>query len=160
MRIPRLATALALLSLLLTACGGGDSSGSDPTTATTAATTSTTSTATTATTAPTSTTATTASTAPSEPLEITVIANALAFDTDVITIKAGQEVTVTLNNKDSTADDGHNIHFFVGERDILTPIEEAPSVDSVTFTIDTPGEYDFFCDTHLVEMQGKLIVES
>jgi len=159
MRIPRLATALALLSLLLAACGGGDSSGSDPT----AATTSTTSTATTATTVPTSTTATTASTAstaPSEPLEITVIANALAFDTDVITIKAGQEVTVTLNNKDSTADDGHNIHFFVGERDILTPIEEAPSVDSVTFTIDTPGEYDFFCDTHLVEMQGKLIVES
>ncbi|MCO5176248.1 MAG: cupredoxin domain-containing protein [Thermomicrobiales bacterium] len=69
------------------------------------------------------------------------------FDPEVITVAAGTTVTWT-NNDHFT----HNVQVEDGEVMIMKP------GDSVTFTFDTPGTYDFTCTYHPHDMQGQVIV--
>jgi plastocyanin len=148
---------VAALSLIAAACG--DDSGTPTTAATTVATT----VASTSTTAgaATTTTAGTATTVPSGgSQEVVIIAVGGAYDPDQVTIKAGQEVVVTFTDNDTGADEPHNIHFQIGDSHYFTPINtSAPSTETLTFTVDTPGEYPYWCDTHPTELTGTLIVE-
>ena len=158
-----LALALALVAV---ACGdsGGDTteatSAAAPTS--TAAPATTTAPATTA--APTTTMGSTATTegttGPSgDAIEIFVVTQGDRFDTKEIVVTAGQEVTITVDDRDTETDEPHNFHVRAGDFNIFTMIEEAPNTQTITFTIDTPGVYEFFCDTHAETMFGTFIVE-
>lgn len=157
----RLLPMILALMLLGAACGGSDSG--DETTTTAAATTTTAAPGTT-TTAPAATTTTaagTTTTAGGGGVELTIAAeDSEGFTRDRLEAPAGVEVTVTFQNKDVGSGEPHNWHLRTDTDDWFTPINDAPSTDSVTFTIDTPGEYEYFCDTHLVAMKGTFIATS
>ncbi|HEX5630322.1 MAG TPA: cupredoxin domain-containing protein, partial [Acidimicrobiia bacterium] len=151
MKTPRwliTAAAVAVLALGVAACGDDDAAE----TTTTAAVTTTAGAATTTTAgAPTTTaagaTTTTAGSGSTDPIEITVIAKDIAFNVAEITVAAGQEVTLILDNQDLSADEGHNIHVRTTTNDYFTAIHTAPDTSEVVFTINEPGTYEFFCDT-------------
>jgi plastocyanin len=157
---------LAVLALVVAACGGGDDASDETTAATTAATTA--STAAPATTAGPATTESPATTtaggdttmAPSgDGIEINVVTRGDSFSVGEITVTAGQEVTIIVDDQDTETDDPHNFHVRAGDLNFFTKIEPAPNTQTLTFTIDTPGVYEFFCDTHAVTMNGLFIVE-
>lgn len=143
-----------VLVLLAAACGGSDSG--DETTTTAAAATTTTAAATT-TTAPAATTTTaggTTTTAGGEGVELTIAAeDSEGYTKDRLEGPAGAAITVTFQNKD-VGGEPHNWHLRTESNDWFTPITEGPDTNAITFTIDTPGVYEYFCDTHLEAMTG------
>ena len=158
MKIPKihLLVAVAVLALIAAACGGGTAdtetteapSATNPRPGTTAA-------------APGTTAAAPGTTAPPPPgggteLTIGAIDNE-GFTRDKLTAPVG-EITVTFENKDLSTGEPHNWHLFTDIGEWSTTIQEAPDTQSVSFTIDAPGEYEFTCDTHLEAMKGPLIV--
>ena len=158
-----LAAALVLTAMTLAACGDDDSADTTaaPTTtatteapATTAAPTTTEAAATTA--AP-DTTAASGGETTGTTIEVTIQGD--RFDTDEIVVKAGQEVTIVVVDKDTETDDPHNFHVRAGTENFFTMIEEAPNTQEITFTIQEPGTYEFFCDTHIETMFGTFVVE-
>ena len=72
---------------------------------------------------------------------------------------AGQEVTIVVTDKDTETDDPHNFHVRAGDQNFFTNIEPAPNTQTISFTIETAGVYEFFCDTHALTMNGEFIVE-
>ena len=80
------------------------------------------------------------------------------FDTDRLRMTAGETVTVVFDNRDAGGEP-HNWHVVVGEDEYATTIAQGPDTQEVTFTVGAAGEYTFFCDTHLGQMEGTLIVE-
>jgi plastocyanin len=87
------------------------------------------------------------------------------FTKDRLRMKAGETVTVVFKNVDSGSGEPHNWHLVtdecmpIGGDVCFTPIEEGPDTAEITFTILTPGEYPFTCDTHLTQMNGVLVVD-
>ena len=174
MRVHRvLVGALALMTTMVAACGGGDDAGGDTSATTTAATSAATA-APATTVAPATTTAPVTTEAPAttvagggdttmapsgDGVEINVITNGNAFSIDEITVEAGQEVTIIIDDRDTGTDEPHNFHVRAGSLNFFTQILDAPNTQTLTFQIDTPGVYEFFCDTHLQEMTGAFIVE-
>jgi plastocyanin len=156
---PRLLVAVAVLALIAAACGGGDTA--DETTDATPSVTNprpgTTSTAP----APDTTASAPDTTTPPPPgdgteLTIGAIDNE-GFTRDLLQAPVG-DITVTFENKDLSTGEPHNWHLITDFGEWSTTIQEAPDTQSVSFTIDTPGEYKFTCDTHLEAMNGTLIV--
>jgi len=73
-----------------------------------------------------------------------------------IKIKVGEKVKLTLNSVDMMHD------FVIDALNIRTPIVKSGETGTVEFTVDTPGEYEFYCSVgqHRANgMVGKLIVE-
>jgi plastocyanin len=87
------------------------------------------------------------------------------FSLDRLTMTAGEVVTVVFRNTDSGSGEPHNWHLVtpecvpIGGDVCFTNLEEGPDTQELTFTVNTPGEYQFVCDTHLPQMEGFLIVE-
>ena len=147
---------VAALALVVSACG--DDSGSDPTTTT--ATPTTAAPGTTQAPAATTTTAGEATTTPTGGAqEVAVLAEGGVYVPDTLTVSVG-EVEVTFTDNDLGSDEPHNIHFQIGDDHYFTPINDsAPTTETVTFTVDTPGEYEFWCDTHPGTLRGVITVE-
>ncbi len=90
--------------------------------------------------------------------EITLIAENISFDVTEMTILAGQEVTISYENKDGGV--AHNLHIQAGAAgDFSTEIVSGPTRQVLTFNISQPGTYTFICDVHPNEMRGTLIVQ-
>ncbi len=161
MRNLRALLAIFALALVVSACGGDDAGTTAATTAETTATTTTSATtlapATTA--APATTGAETTLAPTGDAVEINVTTNNDAFSLDEITVTAGQQVTIIIEDRDTGTDEAHNFHVRAGDLNFFTKILEAPNTQELTFQIDTPGVYEFFCDTHTLEMTGLFIVE-
>lgn len=168
MRHLRVLVAVMALVMAVAACGGGDDASDDTTADTTAATTGAT---TAATEAPATTTATETTDAPTttagettmapsgDVAEFEIVADGNKFSVEEIRVEAGQEVHIVINDRDTGTDEPHNFHVRAGGLNFFTEIKDAPNTQELTFVIDTPGEYTFFCDTHLAEMTGLFIVE-
>ena len=87
----------------------------------------------------------------------TVVGENIAFDTESITIAAGEEVTITFDHRDAGVP--HNFHVQAGAAgDVRSEIEEGPVTQTLTFTIDQPGSYTYVCDVHPGQMRGTLFV--
>lgn len=159
--------------LFLASCGGGTKTGEE----------------TTATTTPTE--ETTAATADvSEPAVFTIEGNdQMKFDQSSFTVKAGQEVQITLKNVGTLPKEsmGHNFVVLAPGTDLAAfggeafkakdadyiPATYASSIiahtkllgpgesDTITFTIPEAGEYEFVCSFpgHWGTMKGTIIVE-
>jgi plastocyanin len=84
--------------------------------------------------------------------EFTIVAEDLRFDLDRIIVPAGEEVTATIDNRDSGI--GHNLAVSLPDGEAATEVENGPVEQTLTFTVPEPGEYDFVCDPHATTMQG------
>ncbi len=88
-------------------------------------------------------------------------AEEVKFDTDKITVKAGEEVTVDFENGD--VDVYHNLAVYEGDGPDAAPIfngEGFPGDDERSYTFKAPkaGAYVFVCDFH-PNMKGTLVAE-
>lgn len=90
--------------------------------------------------------------------DIELVAEAIDFSRDELTVPVGEEVTVTLENRDKDVE--HNFHVLGAEDatgdEIATPITTGPDTQSVTFTVDEAGTFQFRCDIHTNVMEGRL----
>lgn len=156
----RLTALIALLALIAVGCGGGDTSDETTTTgaaaATTAAPSATTAPPAATTTAPDGGATTTIGSSDAIELEISAV-DSEGFSTSRLEVVAGAEVILTFVNKDG-GDEAHNVHVRTDTDDWFTELKQGPDTQSITFTIGTPGEYQFFCDTHSETMKGTLVV--
>ena len=106
----------------------------------------------------TSSTTTTGTTASGDDVEVTVVKmSEMKFDPDAITVGAGEEVTIDLQNDGSVE---HN--FSINDADVDHSLGAGES-DEFTFTAPTePGEYNIHCNVPGHEQAGMvatLIVE-
>lgn len=88
-------------------------------------------------------------------------ASDLSFDKDEITLTAGAETTVQLDNQDQGLP--HNFAIYEDES-AETPIfqgdiVEGPATTRYAFTAPEAGTYFFRCDVHPTQMTGTAIVE-
>ncbi len=95
-------------------------------------------------------------------ITIDLAAQNIAFDKASITVKAGSQVTINFNNKDSGiphnfsmyTDSSASQNLFKG--DTVT----GPGTTVYKFTApSTPGTYFFRCDIHPTQMTGQFIVQ-
>jgi len=84
--------------------------------------------------------------------EFTIVAEGLRFDLDRIVVPAGQEVTATVDNRDTGI--GHNFSVALDGDEAETEVKSGPIRQTLRFTIDEPGEHDFVCDPHAATMKG------
>jgi plastocyanin len=90
--------------------------------------------------------------------DVTITADALAFDTDMVRLEAGEGRTIRLVNLE---DPPHNVAIYVDEsasRSLF--VGELISRTSTVYRLPPlePGTYHFRCDLH-PEMKGSLLVE-
>jgi plastocyanin len=84
--------------------------------------------------------------------EVTIVAEDLRFDLERIVVPAGEEVTVTVDNRDQGI--GHNFAVSLPDGEAATEVESGPVEQTLRFTVPEPGEYDFVCDPHAATMEG------
>jgi plastocyanin len=86
--------------------------------------------------------------------EFTIVAEDVRFDLDRIVVPAGEEVTATIDNRDSGI--GHNLSVALPDGEAATEIEAGPVEQTLRFTVPEPGEHDFVCDPHVATMEGVI----
>ena len=92
---------------------------------------------------------------PGGPIQVT--AQEFAFNPTRIEITAGEEVTIEMTNRDEGVT--HNFHVIAGSVDEALPtFTPADGPQSLTFTIEAAGTYEFRCDVHPTTMIGALVV--
>ena len=77
--------------------------------------------------------------------EFTIVAENIEWDLDRVVVPAGQEITATIDNRDRGI--LHNLHV-KSPGDPKTELEKGPMTQTLRFTIDEPGSYEFVCDAH------------
>ena len=98
-------------------------------------------------------------TPPAASTNITLVATDNRFDQTALAVPNNERVTLTLNNRGAAL---HNWHV-TGVRDkcgqeVTTKLLTGGQQETITFTIDRPGTYDYLCDVHPVEMRGRITV--
>ena len=92
---------------------------------------------------------------------VQLVAKDLSFDTDQITLTAGAQATVELDNQDEGLP--HNLAIYEdqsAETAIFQgDIVEGPSTTEYSFTAPDAGTYVFRCDVHPTQMTGTVVVE-
>jgi plastocyanin/mono/diheme cytochrome c family protein len=105
-------------------------------------------------------TATPAGSPPAASTQITIDATDNKFDKSQLAIPAGQQVTLTFNNKGAAIHNWHllNVKDSQGQEP-QTKLLPGGQSETITFTITQPGTYQFHCDVHPTEMTGTLVVQ-
>ena len=89
---------------------------------------------------------------------ITLVGENLAFDKPTIRVPAGEQVTVTFENRDRGIP--HDLHIDAGSAgDFATKIRQGPVTQVLRFTIGKPGTYLYVREVHRTQMKGRLIVQ-
>ena len=92
----------------------------------------------------------------------TVVANNNKFDKSALEATAGQELSVTFQNKDKVK---HNLHFYDKKNGVVLAqgasgeIIDGGKSETIKFTPPGPGTFYFQCDLHPDQMNGKLTVK-
>ncbi|HEX2241332.1 MAG TPA: plastocyanin/azurin family copper-binding protein, partial [Actinomycetota bacterium] len=86
--------------------------------------------------------------APVDTTEVAAI-KSYKFEPEVIRVTRGSEITWA--NED---DFPHNVHFLTGSNATY----DLPIGESVTVTLDQPGDYYYECSIHPQQMRGKVVV--
>lgn len=92
---------------------------------------------------------------------LVLVAEDIQFDSDTLTVNAGQEVTLTFENRDAGVmhnfsvyeDSSASTSLFMG--DLITGDDTA----TYSFEAPEPGTYFFRCDVHPDQMTGTFVVE-
>jgi plastocyanin len=92
--------------------------------------------------------------------KITIVATDNKYDKTSLTVKAGQPVTLTLENKGAAIHDWHLDGVKTPDgKDINTKLIPGGQSDTITFTIPNPGTYNFECQVHPTEMKGTITAQ-
>jgi cytochrome c oxidase subunit II len=97
---------------------------------------------------------------------IDIAADMSGFDMEVVRVKVGEPVTIRLTSLDNSHHtDGGGKHQWAVDELGLDLVTGPESSNTLTFTPDKPGSYEFYCDICCggranPTMQGLLIVES
>ena len=83
----------------------------------------------------------------------TIVADNMQWDRDRVVVRAGQEITATIENRDKGIP--HNLHID-SPGDPKTELEDGIVTQTLVFTIDEPGEHRFVCDAH-PNMTGTIV---
>ena len=83
----------------------------------------------------------------------TIVADNMQWDRDRVVVRAGQEVTATIENRDKGIP--HNLHI-QSPGDPRTELDDGIVTQTLVFTIDEPGEHRFVCDAH-PNMTGTIV---
>jgi plastocyanin len=103
--------------------------------------------------------------APAVQTRLEVVMQDNFFTPSELTVKAGQTITVRLENQGQRT---HNMHiagldneYDAGADDFISEPDTFRSGDKgeIVFQIDQPGVYDFRCDFHATIMTGQITVE-
>lgn len=89
-------------------------------------------------------------------VSFTVVGGSYYFEPNLIEVNAGDTVRIVFESADMTHD------FVIDELNVRTPIVASGRSAEVEFTVDTPGEYEFYCsvtDHKARGMVGTLIVK-
>jgi plastocyanin len=78
--------------------------------------------------------------------DLEIVAENLRFDTDLLQVRAGSEVTIQVVNKDQSI--FHNFHVTDAPGEPATRLQGGPNSQKLTLRIDDVGTYSFICDTH------------
>ena len=91
---------------------------------------------------------------PADPVtELTITSTKTEFDIERFKVPVGEEITITYDNQDDGISHNWNLKGVDGGK---TELERGPSEQTATFTIDEPGEYEYICDVHPVQMKGTI----
>ena len=77
--------------------------------------------------------------------EFRIVAENIAWDLDRVVVPAAREVTATIDNRDRGI--LHNLHI-KSPGDPKTDLEKGPVTQTLRFTVELPGSYEFVCDAH------------
>jgi plastocyanin len=88
--------------------------------------------------------------------DITLLAQNVAFDLTKLNVQAGEQITITFENRDAGI--RHNLLINGPSGRIATDVEAGPVTQTLTFTIDEAGSYRFLCEVHPSVMVGELVV--
>ena len=91
---------------------------------------------------------------PDDP-DVVILAEAMAFDPDEVTVPADEPVTIVIDNRDEGVN--HNIHLPDAPAPNKTSLERGESQQALTVTLPA-GEYEFVCDIH-PNMTGTMMAE-
>ena len=75
----------------------------------------------------------------------TIVADDMEWDLDRVVVPVGEEVIATIENRDDGV--AHNLHV-KSPGDPKTELETGPVTQTLRFTIDEAGDYEFVCDIH------------
>lgn len=85
--------------------------------------------------------------------EFTIVAENMQWDKDRLVVRAGEEITATIENRDKGIP--HNLHI-ESPGDPKTDLEDGIVTQTLVFTIDEPGDHRFICDAH-PNMTGTIV---
>jgi plastocyanin len=87
---------------------------------------------------------------------LTLVAEDIAFNTNMLAAPAGEEVSLEYDIRDEVP---HNLHIITDSgEEPKTEVQAGPAMQTLTFTIDKPGSYTYICDVHPEQMKGTLQV--
>lgn len=90
----------------------------------------------------------------------TIVAMDNVFNPTDLTVKAGQEVTLTLDNKGQAVHNWHVLNVKGKDgKDVTTTLLNGGKQETIKFTFDKAGTFDLQCDVHPAEMKGKITVQ-
>lgn len=75
----------------------------------------------------------------------TIVAEDMEWNLERVIVPAGTEIAATVENRDN--DMPHNLHV-KSPGDPKSELESGPVTQTLRFTIDEPGRYEFVCDIH------------
>jgi plastocyanin len=95
-----------------------------------------------------------ASEGPADPVtKLTITSTKTEFDIERFKVPVGEEITVTYANEDDGVSHNWDLKGVEGGK---TDLERGPATKKATFTVDEPGEYEYVCDVHPVQMKGTI----
>jgi plastocyanin len=77
--------------------------------------------------------------------EVTLVAEAIAWDTSCLEAVNGEPLTIVVDNRDDGVN--HNVRLGDAPGEPHTELEAGPVIQRLEVTLD-PGEYEFICDIH------------
>ncbi len=91
---------------------------------------------------------------------LTEIATDNKYSQTQFTVKADQDIALTLKNQGSAV---HNWHLLdamdVNGKEIKGALLDPGKSETIDFVISKPGTYHFQCDVHPADMKGTLVVQ-